>query len=71
MFSGVCVSLIAAVENVLLMEGNLVKLGDFGLAWHSSQNRELPSNCGTFSCAPPECHLGLPLSRGADVWSYG
>ncbi|XP_041035876.1 mitogen-activated protein kinase kinase kinase 11-like [Carcharodon carcharias] len=52
------------------MEGNTLKITDFGLAreWHKTTKM---STAGTYAWMAPEVIKTSTFSKGSDVWSYG
>ncbi|CAN6936482.1 unnamed protein product [Brassica oleracea] len=58
--------------NVLLGEDLRAKIGDFGFAWATTEDREpIDTKCvGTPGYTAPEYFDGLKLSRKADVYSF-
>ncbi|KAK6467450.1 testis-specific serine/threonine-protein kinase 6 [Huso huso] len=60
-------------ENVLLTEGNQVKITDFGFGRKAHGYPEVSSTyCGSAAYAPPEVLLGVPYDpKKYDVWSLG
>ena len=59
-------------ENVFIQEGNIAKIGDFGI---SKINKEGTLGkggiCGTWEYMAPEIVNGLQYTYRADVWSLG
>ena len=64
-----------AARNIMVSEGEICKVGDFGLL------RELPKNVDIYIATTkvafpirwmaPECHLRKEFSTATDVWSFG
>lgn len=61
------------LENILLCKGNLVKIGDFGLARKVKKGKEIKSSviAGTDSYMAPEILQGREYGKSADIWSLG
>lgn len=58
-------------ENILI-HGNIVKIGDFGLAKQLAQpSTMLKRSCGTLEYAAPELLCGRPYGLKSDVFSLG
>jgi serine/threonine protein kinase len=55
--------------NVMVSEGNVVKLIDFGLAFPANELATDP--CGSLAYAAPEVFRGVPYGPAIDVWSIG
>jgi serine/threonine protein kinase len=56
-------------ENLLLDINGKVKIGDFGWAVHTYNQRE--TLCGTLDYLPPEMVDGVPHDYTADIWALG
>jgi MAP/microtubule affinity-regulating kinase len=60
------------LENILICEGNAVKIIDFGFATFAPKNKYLNFFCGTPSYMAPEiCFKREYLGQGVDIWSSG
>jgi serine/threonine protein kinase len=59
------------LENLLVGEGGVVKLCDFGFAKSDQDHSPLRTLCGTMEYAAPEVLLGEAYSQACDVWSLG
>lgn len=57
------------LENLLLDEGNRIKLCDFG--WCSDQTDMRSTFCGTYEYMAPELVMGSAYNFKVDVWSAG
>lgn len=53
----------------ILLNGNIVKIADFGLAVHESEAAEKRSICGTEPYLAPEVINGMGFSTASDIWA--
>ncbi|OHT02147.1 CAMK family protein kinase [Tritrichomonas foetus] len=57
------------LENILI-EGNSIRLIDFGLSKQSYASR-CQTQCGSYPYAAPELLVGQPYTKSIDIWSCG
>lgn len=57
------------LENLLLDEGNWLKLCDFG--WCTDQGSMRKTFCGTYEYMAPELVLNMHYSNKVDIWALG
>jgi serine/threonine protein kinase len=59
-------------NNLFLTEGNIIKLGDFGLSKKVQDSPALhTTKIGSFPFKPPEFLIGSPYGKSADIWALG
>ena len=59
------------LENLLVADGDVLKIADFGLAEDFTGREELTRVCGTRAYMAPEVLCGRYKPQPADVWSCG
>lgn len=57
--------------NVFIGKGDMVKIGDLGIAKILKNNAAAQTQIGTPHYMAPEIWKGKPYTYGADVWSLG
>ncbi|XP_014669399.1 PREDICTED: mitogen-activated protein kinase kinase kinase 12-like [Priapulus caudatus] len=57
--------------NVLIAESDVVKISDFGVSRHLSEQSTVMSFAGTVAWMAPEIIRNEPCSEKVDIWSFG